>query len=100
MLSLVPDPLVHLIVNVIERRVSSTDNVDDYVGCRETALTAKRSLGDELDFSVGNCQEEQEVVCALHDALGFLLLLVLVLASRFEHEHEQDWVAGEARPTL
>ena len=45
-----PEPvvIVNLIVNVIERRVSSVDNVDDYVTCREAALIAKRSLGDDL----------------------------------------------------
>ena len=36
----VPNPVA--IVNVIERRVPSTDNVDDYVGCREATLIAKR----------------------------------------------------------
>ena len=40
--------VVHVIVNVIERRASVADNVndyvDDYVGCREAALIAKRSL--------------------------------------------------------
>ena len=37
-------------------------------------------------------------MCTLRDALGFLLVFVLLLASRFEQEreHEQDWVAGEA----
>ena len=54
MLSFVPNPVVNLIVNVIERRTSAVDYVNDYdhvgerVDCREAALIAKRSLGDDL----------------------------------------------------
>ena len=58
--SFVPSPvvIVNLIVNVIERRTSAVDYVNDYVNdydhvgervdCREAALIAKRSLGDDL----------------------------------------------------
>ena len=55
MLSLISNALVNAIVDVIERRTSAIDYVNDYVNdyvsecvdCREAALIAKRSLGDD-----------------------------------------------------